>query len=262
MEKFTVCRNDDIYEAFADIARAADGTLVCTCRESMCHNQRPFSRVVVRRSGDGGLTWEGPEDTGITEGIVPSIKELAGDDLLIGVTEQFEGDDPGRGFSEAQTVYRSGDGGATWEGPARMPNPPGPTVSSEKWRLNEGDFAEMDDGRVVLYMREDGERLSAWKSLSEDRGRTWSDPRRSHMPYCHGRPSVGRLRSGEVAVTYRMSVGRSPSLALYVKTAAEAVRGLPGAGTRDMEDYSSTAEARFAVPDNDRSAWADSGYSG
>ena len=331
MQKITVSRNDDIYEAFADIARAADGTLVCTYRESMCHSQRPFSRVVVRRSGDrgltwgprqvicectreetaagkgryncsriaacadgtlllvvdelnvqaweeylepapcrnllfrsgdGGLTWDGPEDTGITEGIVPSIKELAGGDLLIGVTEQFEGDDPGRGFSEAQTVYRSADRGATWEGPARVPNPPGPTVSGEKWRLNEGDFAEMDDGRVVLYMREDGERLSAWKSLSEDGGRTWSEPLRSQMPYCHGRPSVGRLRSGEVAVTYRMSVGRSTCLALYVETAAEAVRGLAGAGSRDMEDYSSTEEARFAVLDNDRSAWADSGYSG
>ncbi len=331
MQKITVSRNDDIYEAFADVARAADGTLVCTYRESMCHSQRPFSRVVVRRSGDrgltwgprqvicectreetaagkgryncsriaacadgtlllvvdelhvqaweeylepapcrnllfrsrdAGLTWEGPEDTGITAGIVPSIKELANGDLLIGVTEQFEGDDPGRGFSEAQTVYRSGDGGATWEGPARVPNPPGLTVSGEKWRLNEGDFAEMDDGRVVLYMREDGERLSAWKSLSEDGGRTWSEPLRSQIPYCHGRPSVGRLRSGEVAVTYRMSIGRSTSLALYVESAAEAVRGLPGAGARDMEDYTSTAEARFAVLDNDRSAWADSGYSG
>ena len=29
-----------------------------------------------------------------------------------------------------------------------------------------------------------------------------------------------------------------------------------------MDDYSSTAESRFAVIDNDRSPWADSGYSG
>ena len=57
MQKITVSRNDDIYEAFADIAQAADGTLVCTYRESMCHSQRPFSRVADRRSSDRGLTW-------------------------------------------------------------------------------------------------------------------------------------------------------------------------------------------------------------
>ena len=57
MQRITVSRNDNLYEAFADIAKAADGTLVCTYRESMCHSQRPFSRVIVRRSGDQGKTW-------------------------------------------------------------------------------------------------------------------------------------------------------------------------------------------------------------
>lgn len=74
------------------------------------------------RSHDAGLTWEGPEETGITEGIVPSIKELSNGDLLLGVTEQFRGNDPGRGFSEAQTVYRSSDQGKSWEGPVTVPN--------------------------------------------------------------------------------------------------------------------------------------------
>ncbi len=57
MQKITVSRNDDIYEAFADIAQSADGTLVCTYRESMCHSSRPWSKVIVRRSVDQGLTW-------------------------------------------------------------------------------------------------------------------------------------------------------------------------------------------------------------
>ena len=332
MQKITVSRNDDIYEAFADIARAADGTLVCTYRESMCHSQRPFSRVVVRRSGDrgltwgprqvicectreetaagkgryncsriaacadgtlllavdelhvqaweeylepapcrnllfrsgdAGLTWEGPEDTGITAGIVPSIKELANGDLLIGVTEQFEGDDPGRGFSEAQDGLpfrrRRRHLGRTGEG-AQPPGAHPPAARSGA--STRGTSPRWTTAASSSTCARDGERLSAWKSLSEDGGRTWSEPLRSQIPCCHGRPSVGRLRSGEVAVTYRMSIGRSTSLALYVESAAEAVRGLAGAGARDMEDYTSTAEARLAVLDNDRSAWADSGYSG
>ena len=57
MQTITVSRNDEIYEAFADVAQAADGTLVCTYRESMGHSSRPFSRIIVRRSFDRGLTW-------------------------------------------------------------------------------------------------------------------------------------------------------------------------------------------------------------
>ena len=57
MQTITVSRDDDIYEAFADIAQTPDGVLVCTYRESMGHSSRPFSRVIVRRSVDRGLTW-------------------------------------------------------------------------------------------------------------------------------------------------------------------------------------------------------------
>ena len=147
-----------------------------------------------------------------------------------------------------------------------MPNPSAATVNGEKWRLNEGDFAQMDDGGIVIYMREDGEGLTGWKSLSLDGGRNWSEPVRTPLPCCHGRPSVGRLRSGEVAVTYRLACGKSPHSPSTWRRLRRTVRGLldggSGGGARDMEDYSSPAEARFAVLDNDRSAWADSGYSG
>ena len=122
----------------------------------------------------------------------------------------------------------------------------------------------MDDGSLVLYMREDGEGLSGWKSFSSDGGRTWSTPVRTHMMRCLGRPSVGRLRSGEVAITYRVACGLSTSLGLYVETAAEALRGLPAraGASADPEQYQGGTEARFAFLDNDRALSADSGYSG
>ena len=66
MQKITVSRTDDLYEAFADIAKAADGTLVCTYRESMCHSQQPFSRIVVRRSVE--------PDNSVVEVVAPSGK--------------------------------------------------------------------------------------------------------------------------------------------------------------------------------------------
>ena len=61
MQTITVSRDDNVYEAFADIAQTTDGTLVCTYRESICHSSRPWSKVIVRRSFDRGLTW-GPRE--------------------------------------------------------------------------------------------------------------------------------------------------------------------------------------------------------
>ena len=58
MQKLTVSRDDEVYEAFADIARTPDGILICTYRESMAHGPWPFSRIVVRHSEDGGYTWQ------------------------------------------------------------------------------------------------------------------------------------------------------------------------------------------------------------
>ena len=333
MQTITVSRNDEIYEAFADVAQAGDGTLVCTYRESMGHSSRPFSRIIVRRSfdrgstwgprqvvverteeetsrglgrlncsrlaacadgtlllmvdlllkesfeeylqpgvcmnlllrsRDHGATWEGPEETGLTEGIVPSIKELTNGHLIVGLTEQWPGERGADDFIEVQTSYVSSDGGRTWEGPFKVPSPESAPLTGLPWRLNEGDFAELDDGTLVFYMREDGERLSAWKSLSSDGGRTWSVPVRTQMMHCLGRPSVGRLRSGEVAVTYRVSCGLSTSLGLYVETASEARRGFPtrAGDAEDPENYNRDTEARFAFLDNDRALSADSGYSG
>jgi sialidase-1 len=315
MQKLTVSRDDGVYEAFADIAQTPGGTLVCTYRESMAHAPWPFSRIVVRRSENGGFTWphrqvviekddeagegrlncsritacrdgtlllivdfyvpgrdrwvspvenllfrssdagrtwDGPTETGITDGIVPSIKELSNGDLLIGVTRQRSADGSLSGLKEEQTVYRSGDTGRTWEGPSVVPGPP-------HLRLNEGDFAELDDGTVVCYMREDGERLTGWKSTSDDGGWTWTESFRSQMHSCLGRPSVGRIRSGEIVVTYRFRSGVSTSLALYVETPAEAVRRDDPNPDDYMTDY---RQARFAFLDNDRSLHPDSGYSG
>ena len=48
MERITISRDDDLYEAFADIAQTPDGMLAVTYRESLRHGPQPFSRVAVR----------------------------------------------------------------------------------------------------------------------------------------------------------------------------------------------------------------------
>ena len=127
MQKITVSRNDDLYEAFADIAQAADGTLVCTYRESMCHSYRPFSRIVVRRSFDRGRSW-GPRQVVIERTREPSeagdgrlncsrITACADGSLLL-IVDLLRRET----FAEylepemcMNLLFRSHDGGATWE---------------------------------------------------------------------------------------------------------------------------------------------------
>ena len=188
IEKLTISRNDNIYEAFADIAQSK-GILVVTYRESMMHSPYPFSSVVVRRSIDGGnawlakqvliakdatagqgrlncprittlrdgtlllvvdyypegaselkgmeaicvllfrsidagQTWTGPLETGVRGAIVPSLKQLSNGDLLMGLTRLVAPDGTLANRREEQLVYRSTDGGTTWEGPAAVPQHP------------------------------------------------------------------------------------------------------------------------------------------
>ena len=64
MEKFTISRNDDFYEAFADVVKTKNGVIICTYREALTHSpvhgmdgSAGYCRIIVRRSLDGGLHW-------------------------------------------------------------------------------------------------------------------------------------------------------------------------------------------------------------
>ena len=324
MEKFTISRNDDFYEAFADVVKTKSGVLICTYREALTHspvhgiNGSPgFCRIIVRRSLDGGLhwgnrqiicatedlkegfayncsrlvvlangtvmlvvdrfpplsadqkfyyeqgimdegsicniifrstddgkTWTTAQETSINTGIVPSIKELNNGDLLLGVCN------PNRG---GQLVHRSEDGGLTWSDYVSVP-------FDGDLDLNEGDFVELDNGVIVLYMREDNEGFTGWRSYSNDGGRSWSKAVRCRMLACRGRPSVGLLSTGEVFITYRIAMPKISgprALALFVESQEWSLHG------DDLSDsFNSEEMQRFQIIDVDRNLVTDSGYSG
>jgi len=200
-----VSRDDQIYEAFPDVAMTPDGTLVCLYRESMAHAPFPFSRIAVRRSLDGGNTWSEktilaecafrPEQLerhrrwmaedeiagyGETLGRIaedwqlgawincPRLVCLADGSLFLAADITLT-DATGK-ERLVNKIWRSRDRGATWSGPedAKLETPGiVPSVT------------QLRDGTILLgaNVPEQGpqETFCATAWLSRDNGESWSD---------------------------------------------------------------------------------------
>lgn len=119
MIRSILAREDSVYKAFPDIAMTSDGTLVCTYRESLMHGPRPFSRVVVQLSGDGGLNWAKKQVIDVCEDCQqdggfnsPRLLSLDDNQLLLGCDWL-----PPEGEHSAKAeilLWRSRDAGKTW----------------------------------------------------------------------------------------------------------------------------------------------------
>ena len=57
ISRFTVSRDDSVYEAWPDLLLLPSGRLVCTFTECTHHRNRDRSRIVFTYSDDRGRTW-------------------------------------------------------------------------------------------------------------------------------------------------------------------------------------------------------------
>ncbi|MGD9497550.1 MAG: sialidase family protein [Armatimonadota bacterium] len=57
IERFTISRDDAIYECFPDVCRTATGRLIVVYRENDSHGASAFAHLVYRLSDDVGRTW-------------------------------------------------------------------------------------------------------------------------------------------------------------------------------------------------------------
>ena len=213
IEKFTIARNDDIYECFPYICRSRTGRIILTYRESNGHVASEFCRLIVRVSDDAGNTWsearvirDEDKSTGVlTTWNCPKIQQLKdGRILLLCDTYLFPPGEWGEGEANCHIVlWFSDDDGESWSDP--IPTP----VKG----ICPDIVTEMDDGRWLLPSNvtnpKTGQSIQNI-TTSRDEGQTWDAPLTifDSPDYGLGEATIVPCPNGELVVYLREDLGR------------------------------------------------------
>lgn len=183
-----------INEAWTDPARMIDEwSAIAGSIKPDTH--RLFRRGWLRRSHDGGLTWEDriyPTIVGLHAGPSPLHD---GSLIYCGSYEE-----------ERYIATRSTDGGKTWGVIGTFPvehqwtQKPDGTKTRNRLQFNENHCLEVAPNRILCAMRPTYEPRNVHISISNDAGVTWSKPRDLGV---HGYPpTMTRLAGGAVLLVF------------------------------------------------------------
>ena len=178
IEKFSISRDDAIYECFPDVCMTDSGRLVLTYRESDGHSAAEYTHLVRRTSDDLGVTWSDKlyivrsevEGGVLAKWNCPRVSQLA-DGRVIILCEKYDVP-PGEAGSqyEAKTsLWTSADDGASFTGPVATPVcgiVPDKIIELASGRLLLGTHVRDDDLGVARQM----------VHTSDDGGETWRGP--------------------------------------------------------------------------------------
>ncbi|PTY02340.1 hypothetical protein DB346_09525 [Verrucomicrobia bacterium LW23] len=132
IQKFTVSRDDSIYQAWPDVAlHASTGRLICVFSECTHHGDRSYTRIMVTTSDNHGRSWtpKRPVTNALHKASVddphwncPRITALH-DGRLAVVIDKVAGTREGNVPFALQSnwLYYSSDAGETWHGPHATP---------------------------------------------------------------------------------------------------------------------------------------------
>ena len=214
IQKFTVSRDDSLYQAWPDIALTPSGRLVCVFSECTHHGDRSYTRIMVVTSDDRGRTWtpKRPLSAPLHKKTsadphwnCPRITALV-DGRLVAVVDQVEGAREGNapGAIQSNWLFFSRDEGATWDGP--HPTPVTGIVPDKVLVLKHGPHA----GRWLLTahrFHQTGETQRWMQRLwwSDDQGGAWAGPmtiaESDTLKLCEG--SLLELPTGELVCLLR-----------------------------------------------------------
>jgi hypothetical protein len=160
---------------------------------------KSLCEAFCQRSRDGGFTWQAPEK-------LPTGERYIGDVLSMEQTRTgrlvypFAFLTSNRGQFAVSVLY-SDDDGVSWTRSKSVLEAGGAGFESG---ASEPTVVELTDGRLLMLIRAQSGFL--WRSLSGDRGQTWSVAEPSALPASNSPATMLRLRSGKVAVAWNLQV--------------------------------------------------------
>lgn len=221
IKKFAVSRDDNVYQAWPDLALTRSGVLVCVFAECTHHGDRSYTRIMFARSEDRGRNWS--DKQALSEPLhkrvqgdlhwnCPRITALA-DGRLVVVVDQIGGEREGNSPSARQInqLFFSEDDGCSWQGPVRTPAVGivpdrlielrhGPHCG--RWLLSAHRF------ELLEPKEENGSATERWSQrlwYSDDKGQTWQGPvtiaQSDSLRVCEG--SILELATGELVCFMR-----------------------------------------------------------
>ncbi len=191
-------------------------------------------QIYSRHSDDSGKTWTPAQPASVE----PSFNcrnngiKLSTGELLLPLAKLRDGQ---------SGVLKSADSGKTWSRKGAIQTPQG---------QDEPTIAETSSGAVLMYLRTGGGTL--WKTVSRDKGDTWSTPENTGIVAARSSHSLFRLRDGRLLLTHDASPAARTPLTMRVSgdegatwgaplTIAEAPIGKPGEPRRQVS-YPSVAQ--------------------
>ncbi len=175
IRKFTVSRDDSIYEAWPDVALTPSGNLVCVFSECTHHGDRSYTRIVLTESGDRGRTWAPKRAlTEPTHGLsaywnCARITCLRDGRLAVLVDKLFAPEGSAAPKQCRNYLFFSDDGGRTWSDP----------VDTPALGIVPDKLLELPDGRWILscHSRDRDFDCTAQRLwYSDDQGASWRGP--------------------------------------------------------------------------------------
>lgn len=228
------------YLCFPDIGLTESGRLIVVYREADQHVGERY-KLLAMTSDDHGKTWSAPIVLNAAGGHCPRISRLSGNQMVViddapptmywsydegehwashpvagqshGIPDRLieldadtllttahwhRGTHPQPVIGQAPTeqmVYISQNRGLNFKAL-------GPAALTPHLTLCEGAIARLDDGRLLLLMRENSQVFEPmYLTVSEDDGKTWGEL--IPTPMIGHRPCFGVTKSGKLLATYR-----------------------------------------------------------
>lgn len=170
IQKFTVSRDDTIYEAWPDVVLTDKGKLICIFTECAHHSDRTNARLVLTESYDRGRTWSAKKPlTEVTQKDhffdCARISKLRDGSLAI-VCDRIYQDE--NGCSELY-VWRGDAEGTNWSKPNMI----------DFCAIVPDKLTQLQSGRLILgghFANKVTKKLEQYLIYSDDNGKTWSKP--------------------------------------------------------------------------------------